>query len=151
MVISTTMALATIILNVSCTDVRDPLDELYGTWATDLEPLGHVGFSLLILNEDMTQATDQEFVVAGSDCTLDQEHVGIFVADETTITLTHESGVIEVRDCTGENEVAIHEEREMTSEELATANAIGTLNWAISGNTLTFDDGADIIRTYTRQ
>ena len=155
-VIPTAMVLATIILSVSCSDKggdgdRDALGELYGTWTTDLEPLGHVGYSHVILNEDMTVATDQEFVVVGSDCTLDQEHAGTYVADETTITLIYESGVIEVRDCTGDNEAANHEKREMTSDELATDNAIGTLNWAVSGNTLTLDNGADITRTYTRQ
>jgi hypothetical protein len=149
-VILAAMVLATIILSVSCSD-DDALGELYGTWATDLEPLGHVGYSHLILNEDLIIATDHEFIFAGSDCTLDQEHAGTYVADETTMTFTYDSGVIEVRDCTGDAEAANHGKREMTSDELATANAIGTFNWAVSGNTLTLDNGADITRIYTRQ
>ena len=126
----------------------DPAAALYGTWATKLEPLGHKGFSHVTFTSDGSFKSDIEFVVAGSDCLLDRKSTGTFEADGTTVTLRTESGTNAVTQCTGENGGANHDERALTTKEIAESN-IGELMWSIDGGVLTMTNGADIIRKYT--
>jgi hypothetical protein len=147
------LAAATLLATGGCDDsvtLEDFPAELVGTWATDLQPLGHQGYSHLILSEDGSAATDQAFVVAGSDCTLDQEHAGSYVVNSTTLALFWKSGVKEVRGCTGANASANHAKRAMTSAELAPANTVGHYTWTLSNGVLTLDNGSGVVRTYTR-
>ena len=129
-------------------DGDEPAAALYGTWATNVQPLGHEGFSHITFTSDGSFTSDIEIVVAGSDCLLDRTSTGTFEADGTTVTLTHESGTKAVRQCTGENEGANHVERAMTTGEIGEGN-IGELMWSIDDGVLTMTNGADIIRTYT--
>jgi hypothetical protein len=147
------LAAATLLAAGGCDSVtawEDFPADLVGTWATDLQPLGHQGYSHLILSKDGTAASDQAFVVAGSDCTLDQEHAGGYVVNSTTLALFWKSGVIEVRGCTAANESANHAKRAMNSAELAAANTVGHFTWTLSNGVLTLDNGSGVVRSYTR-
>jgi hypothetical protein len=126
----------------------DPAAAFYGRWATDLGPLGHEGYSLSTFNSDGTYELDMEFFVEGGDCFLDVTTTGTFVANASTLAITHETGTRAVSLC---SEAAHnHEERSMAQGELDSHNAIGQLMWSVEGDVLTLTDGADIIRTYTR-
>jgi hypothetical protein len=148
------LAAATLLATGGCDDSGTALEEfpaeLVGTWATNLQPLGHQGYSHLILSENGSAATDQAFVVAGSSCTLDQEHAGGYVVNSTTLALFWKSGVIEVRGCTGATASANHAKRAMSSAELAAANNVGHFTWTVSNGVLTLDNGSGVVRTYTR-
>ena len=144
------MVLVLALIFTACTDDdNDTAVALYDTWATDLTPLGHDGFSHITFNADGSFTSDLEFVVAGSDCFLDRTTTGTFEADEASITMTHESGTQAVTLCTDENEAAIHDERSLTADEIAESNAVGELMWNVEGGVLTMTDGADLTRTYT--
>ncbi len=143
--------LAVVLVSQGCgdDDGDDPAAALFGSWATDLGPLGHEGFSHITFSSDGTFESDLEFVVAGSDCVLDRTTTGTFEADETTVTLLHESGTQAVRQCTGDNEAANHDERATTAEEISESNAVGELMWTVDSGVLTLTDGAGLVRTYT--
>lgn len=144
------MALSLVLVASGCgSDDGDAAADLYGAWATDLGDLGHDGYSHVTLDSDGSFEADMEFVVAGSDCVLDRTMTGTLEADESVVTLTHESGTQAVRECSGDNEAANHDERDMTDEEIAESNAVGELTWTVDGDVLTMTDGADVVRTYT--
>jgi hypothetical protein len=147
------LAAATLLATGGCDDsvtLEDFPAELVGAWATNLQPLGHQGYSHLILSDDGSAATDQAFIVAGSDCTLDQEHAGTYVVNSTTLALFWKSGGKEVRGCTGANASANHAKRVMNSAELAAVNTVGHYTWTLSNGVLTLDNGSGVVRTYTR-
>lgn len=121
---------------------------LYGTWVTDLGPLGHEGHSHSTFNFDGSYALDMEFIVAGSDCFLDVTTIGTFVADATTLTITHVSGTQAVSRCS--DTTLNHDERQMLDEELESYNATGPLKWSLDGDVLTLTDEGELTRTYTR-
>ena len=146
--LTTLIVLTMVVAGCGDGDGDEPAAALYGTWATDVQPLGHEGFSHITFTSDGSFTSDIEIVVAGSDCLLDRTSTGTFEADGTTVTLTHESGTKAVRQCTGENEGANHVERAMTTGEIGEGN-IGEMMWSIDDGVLTMTNGADIIRTYT--
>ena len=143
-----TMALILVSGCVSNGNKADPASALYGTWVTDLGPLGHKGHSHSTFNSDGTYELDMEFFVAGSDSFLDVTTTGTFKANATTLSITHESGT---RAVSFSSEAAYnHAERRMTQEEIDSYNTIDRFIWSIDGDVLTLTDGADIMRTYTR-
>ena len=141
-------AVLILIFGCSDSDSTDPSATLYGTWVTDLDPLNHEGHSHSTFNSDGTYELDMEFFVEGGDCFLDVTTTGTFVANATTLTITHEDGTRSVSLCS--EETYNHDERPMAQEELDSHNEIGQMMWSVEGDVLTLSDGADIIRTYTR-
>lgn len=146
--LSTLLVVVSVVAGCGDSGGDNPAAALYGTWATNLKPLGHKGFSNITLTPDGSFTSDIEIVVAGSDCLLDRTSTGTFEADGTTVTLKHESGTQAVRRCTGENGDANQDQRAMTTKEIAESN-IGELMWNIDSGVLTMTNGDDITRTYT--
>ena len=140
---------AALTIIVGCSDNDSaPSATLYGTWATDLAPLNHEGYSHSTFNSDGTYKLDMEFFVEGSDCFLDVATTGTFVANTTTLTVTHESGTQVVSQCS--EEAYNQEEVALTQEKIDNYNSIGELKWSVEGDVLTLTDDADILRKYKR-